>query len=227
MPKDEKKSPIDEKYTHVRIPREVKTRLDALTHDKESSGSVISRMIDFYIRMDGVNADVNAPVNTILLPVNSDVIDKLTELDNRVKALEQGTNLKEIFPDGNAPGTLEEIPVNNDVNILLTEPDEIPELPAGPATEPRTIAPDQAQLIPHEEEKVVPVTTRSGGKRTGAIPVTAEMREELIRQFDELNKAGMNDSHIARSAGVGKTMISLVREAPIFSYLILYPDNFS
>lgn len=105
-------------------------------------------------------------------------------------------------------------------------PTVIPEVIPEEAPAPRAVTPDQAVLQIHNEPEitpaevipevipdVIPSSKRSGGKRKGAIPVTAEMREELINHFNELNQVGMFDSEIARTAGVGKTLVSLLRKS--------------
>lgn len=90
---------------------------------------------------------------------------------------------------------------------------EIPELPEGEKPLPREVAPTQAVLIhTHEEEKtpetVIPAVIPKGEK----IQITAEVRDEMMAHFNELNAAGMTDADISRAAlGKKTSIVALIR----------------
>jgi len=70
--------------THIRIPIDVKNRLDSLIHEGESIGAIISHLIDYYENKGKVNWDVNWHVNSHSTEVNDEVNKKLTMLIQRV-----------------------------------------------------------------------------------------------------------------------------------------------
>lgn len=74
--------------THIRIPVEIKNRIDSLAHEGESIGAIISRFINFYENSGYVNASVNCVVNSGESDVNAALTDKLHALEARVAALE-------------------------------------------------------------------------------------------------------------------------------------------
>lgn len=175
--------------THIRIPIEVKSRLDAFTRTGESIGAVISRIMDYYESSGNVNEYVNTPVNNISTPINADVIALLTELSLRVSALEAGRQ--------------GEKPVNSHVNAPLTDIEEMPEVPARPIPTPRPIIPGHT---------VLPTSHELGNKVDEKMPITPELRQKIIIHLDELNAKGMIDARVTEAAGLkSRSLISLIR----------------
>nr|WP_319539413.1 hypothetical protein [uncultured Methanospirillum sp.] len=74
--------------THVRIPVEIKNKLDSLANEGESIGALISRLIDFYENSGHVNTPVNSNVNESESCVNTSLTEDLRALEDRVAALE-------------------------------------------------------------------------------------------------------------------------------------------
>ena len=77
--------------THIRIPEEVKRKLDNLSQNGESVGSVIARLISYYENAGTVNNEVNTPVNSspadLEALVNNAVNDKLTDMQGQVNTI--------------------------------------------------------------------------------------------------------------------------------------------
>lgn len=74
--------------THIRIPIEVKTKLDSLAHESESIGALISRLIEYYESKGSVNNNVNNCVNSEVNTVNEALTEEIRALTSRVEALE-------------------------------------------------------------------------------------------------------------------------------------------
>jgi len=77
--------------THIRVPDEIKRKLDNLSKPGESVGSIIARLISYYETAGSVNNEVNTPVNSSQIDlealVNSIVNDKLTDLQTQVNSI--------------------------------------------------------------------------------------------------------------------------------------------
>lgn len=77
--------------THIRIPEEVKQKLDSLSLEGETAGAVIYRLIEFYENKGAVNDELTRT---------------LTDILTRLSALEQdrATDREVISGDGPIPG---------------------------------------------------------------------------------------------------------------------------
>jgi len=119
--------------THIRIPVEIKNKLDSLAHEGESLGALISRLINFYDNSGHVNATVNCVVNSEESYVNAALTDELHALEARVAALEAERSSAPVVlhdpPLKNYPGVqdailIESAPGTPDIVIPAHEKEE-------------------------------------------------------------------------------------------------------
>ncbi|HWQ66062.1 MAG TPA: hypothetical protein VN372_04235 [Methanospirillum sp.] len=104
--------------THIRIPIEVKQRLDRLNLGGESVGTVINRIIDYYESAGAVNSGVNISGDAMDNVVNEALTAQLQDLAARVTALESTRQvLPEVAPDSIFPLVLSES-VPDDLQII-------------------------------------------------------------------------------------------------------------
>ena len=91
--------------THIRIPVDVKARLDSLIHEGESIGTIIGKLIDHYENNIKVNDNVNIKVNTIPSYVNKELNDVLTTLIQRVEDISMRVKILETTSKINCGGS--------------------------------------------------------------------------------------------------------------------------
>lgn len=92
-------------------------------------------------------------------------------------------------------------------------PDVKPELPII-----ETIEPEQGS-DPVKTEEVIPEVKpaakrpkRAKSPRTGKLPITDKMRDDMIEHFDKLNDLGLTDSDIAAAVKMDKTRMTVIRK---------------
>lgn len=230
--------------THIRIPRELKGRLDSITQNSESTGAVITRLVDFYENNGGVNIDVNDTVNAPQQNVTDDVNIRLTELSSNVNAelTELTTRLDNFVTSNNyskdeTGHALEMIYEMQErltsLEALSGKVDSLAQSVADLSAEVNTLVgnkempsvADITVLSPEEKNNLMVVTAdmdipispveSSTTYEEDRITLTDEIRQALISHVNKLQDGGMSYKAIADHLGVGKGRISELKSGKL------------
>lgn len=188
--------------THIRIPEEVKRKLDNLSQNGESVGSVIARLISYYENAGSVNNDVNIPVNSspadLEALVNNAVNNKLTDIQEQVNSIvnSQLTQINERL-DNLIPGIEHQRDeAGHALEIVFSIQKRLEALEAQPVTVP-TLIPDDK---PEEQTPGDDTDLRQEQEQ--------DERDILIQKVKELKAGGMKLTQIAQAIGIGHSQLS-------------------
>lgn len=177
--------------THIRIPVEVKSRLDTLMNDGESIGAVITRIIDYYESAGGINESVNTQVNISEFPVNESLTKELQALTARVEALEAS---RQPIPEVTPPSVQSEI-------LIEYTPQETPL--KGPLDERITLTPEKIKVVTERmkllrsqglsNHDIHAITGIPEGSIKKILSPNQSLKSLTKRQYESLNLQSLSD----------------------------------
>lgn len=201
--------------THIRIPKDLKSRLDELSDPGESIGSVINRLVDNCLQKEPVNIDVNAnvnnTVNTLLTQVNK---EEVAILARKVEELETKLDQYSYLLHGSMQISPEDWDALLKRVTLLEKSAQDKNAISGPGKmvipPPDVTRTDEPGPVPCpiQSEETIPADTqkkpsqKSDKPGPARIPITDEMREMMIEKIRT-----MKEEHDMTHAEIAKILM--------------------